>query len=201
MAIAKVQQPSRREFGYLVLLGYPNINRTQSQILESRLRLALMLFREGRARRIVVTGKARSTVGGRMESEIMRDYLVDHGVGRRSILMERHSMNTIGNAFFTKLLIGRQESLLVVTSDFHVPRARYIFNKIFGRKCRIEVEGSPTDKRIYARAVGFEKASFNHVRSRLRGINERSSKEVVLKRLGEIKKSPMTPEMREKAWY
>ncbi len=201
MAIAKAQRHIRKQFSYLVLLGYPNINRTQSQILNSRLRLALRLFREGKAQRIVVTGKARRTIGRRMESEIMRDYLVEHGVSRRSILMEKHSVNTIGNAFFTKLLIGRPKSLLVVTSDFHVPRARYIFNKIFGRKCRIRVEGSPTDRRIYVRAVGFEKASFSHVRSRLRGINERSSKEMMLKRLSEIRKEPMTPEMRKKAWY
>lgn len=65
------------------------------------------------------------------------DYLVKHGISPRKILLERTSFDTIGNAYFTRVLFAEPMNfhrLLVITSDFHMPRVMAIFNWVYGLK-------------------------------------------------------------------
>lgn len=62
-------------------------------------------------------------------------YLARHGVAADRILLEALSMDTIGNAYFTKLLHvdpAGWSRLLIVTSEFHMPRTQAIFDWVFG---------------------------------------------------------------------
>lgn len=64
-------------------------------------------------------------------------YLVRKGLNSRKILLERTSMDTIGNAYFSRILFiepMRLKRLLVVTSAFHMPRAQKIFRWVYGLK-------------------------------------------------------------------
>lgn len=68
------------------------------------------------------------------ECTIMASYLTEHGVASEKILMESWSRDTIGNAYgvLTQHCIPYNlASLLVVTSDFHMPRSKAIFEKVF----------------------------------------------------------------------
>ena len=61
-------------------------------------------------------------------------YLVEHGVDARRVLLEAWSLDTIGNAAFARLFhadLRGWQRLLVVTSTFHLPRTRAIFDWIF----------------------------------------------------------------------
>jgi len=69
------------------------------------------------------------------EAGAAADYLIAHGVERQRILCETCSLDTIGNAFFARLLHAeprRLERLLVITSEFHMPRTEAIFSFVFG---------------------------------------------------------------------
>jgi len=62
-------------------------------------------------------------------------YLISRGVHPRNILMEESSLDTIGNAWFSRIInvIPRGfERLLVITSAFHMPRTEAIFRWIYG---------------------------------------------------------------------
>ena len=62
-------------------------------------------------------------------------YLLHRGVPRHRILMERASYDTIGNAYFSlaiHVLPRNFRELLVITSAFHMPRTRAIFEWIYG---------------------------------------------------------------------
>ncbi|MDD4872744.1 MAG: YdcF family protein [Kiritimatiellae bacterium] len=63
----------------------------------------------------------------------IRQYLIAHGVPERQILECAESTNTIQDAALVKPIVERHgiTSLIVVTSDFHVPRAQFLFQREF----------------------------------------------------------------------
>ncbi len=68
------------------------------------------------------------------ESVAGAKYLISKGIPADRILTETHSYDTIGNAFFARVIHTdprRLRRLLVVTSEFHMPRTRAIFDWLF----------------------------------------------------------------------
>jgi uncharacterized SAM-binding protein YcdF (DUF218 family) len=62
-------------------------------------------------------------------------YLRDHGIPERQILTETFSYDTIGNAFFTRLVHTDPRGLRklhIVNSQFHMQRTEAIFRWVFG---------------------------------------------------------------------
>lgn len=65
------------------------------------------------------------------ESTACAEYLIRKGVIPRDIYREWSSYDTIGNGFFSFMnyIVPRKiDRALVITSDFHMPRSRMIFN-------------------------------------------------------------------------
>ena len=68
------------------------------------------------------------------ESTKSAEYLIKKGVKPEKILLEGWSLDTIGNAYGALVMhcIPRKlKKLLIITSDFHMPRTKKIFEKIF----------------------------------------------------------------------
>ncbi|MDR3688280.1 MAG: YdcF family protein [Fimbriimonas sp.] len=68
------------------------------------------------------------------ESVAAARYMVDRGVEPERVLTETCSYDTIGNAYFARTIhtdIRPLHRLMVVTSEFHMPRTRAIFDWIF----------------------------------------------------------------------
>ena len=64
---------------------------------------------------------------------------MDSGIPEKSILIETCSYDTIGNAFFSRVIhveSARLRRLLVITSDFHLARSRLLFEWIYGLEPR-----------------------------------------------------------------
>jgi hypothetical protein len=62
-------------------------------------------------------------------------YLIGAGVPADRILVDRYSYDTIGNAYFTRIVHADPMAfrrLMVITSDFHLPRARRVFEWVYG---------------------------------------------------------------------
>ncbi len=191
-----------KRYDYILVLGYPNRIAAQRQIVNSRLSAAIGLYKKGAAGKIIaVGGGINIRPAGKMEADVIKRYLVRHGVPPAEVITERRSKNTIGNAFFTRPLVKRNSSMVIVTSEFHIPRARYAFSKFFDKGYRIRFYASKTDRCLLPKARAFEKESFKHVRSVLKGIDPRSTDSQVMKVLRGIRKSPLTPAMKRKAWY
>jgi DUF218 domain-containing protein len=85
------------------------------------------------------------------EAQAGAAYLVARGVDRRRILVEASSYDTIGNAWFSRVVhaIPRGfERLLVVNSAFHMPRTEAVFRWVYdldgpGSRCVLEFEAVP----------------------------------------------------------
>lgn len=68
------------------------------------------------------------------EAVKMGELLTKAGISKSRILTERWSHDTIGNAYFCRLIHTDQlnlKKLLVITSEFHLPRSKAIFRWIF----------------------------------------------------------------------
>jgi uncharacterized SAM-binding protein YcdF (DUF218 family) len=118
-----------------------------------RMNLAVREFSSGYASVIVTCGWAYRTDTPVAIAEAMREYAVIVGVAASAVIAESKSRDTVGHAIFTKNTLAipnRWRKLLVVTSDYHVGRAREIFNFVYGVKYAIEVRGAPAR---YAEAI------------------------------------------------
>lgn len=70
---------------------------------------------------IVVTG-GQGKDEPRAESEVMFDYLVEHGVAETDVFQDSVSTNTRENLAAAEAILG-DVRVLIVTSDYHLPRA------------------------------------------------------------------------------
>ncbi len=70
-------------------------------------------------------------------------YLQEKGVPQKNIVLVEDGKDTISEALICKEKCQNQnfKKILVVTSDKHLPRALYIFKKVFGKGCSISGYG------------------------------------------------------------
>ena len=94
---------------------------------------AAMLYRAGKARRVIVTGGNQPWLKSyQVEAELIHNLLLDLGVPTYAILLEDESRNTRENALFSKEIIDRYDcgQPLLVTSIAHMPRAVATFESL-----------------------------------------------------------------------
>lgn len=91
---------------------------------------AIRAHRESPFRRIIVTGGytgAATTPLG----DALRDFLTAYGIPRDIIIAENRAISTRENALFVKpLLEGLTGKTVLMTSDFHMYRARRVFENV-----------------------------------------------------------------------
>lgn len=89
-----------------------------------------------------------------LESVAAARYLLNAGIPADRILTETCSLDTIGNAFFSRVIHADPREfrrLLVITSDFHLERTRMAFEWVYrlspvGRAYEIRFEGVCDDR-------------------------------------------------------
>lgn len=112
-----------------------------SDVLRDRLDVALSLYRAGRVDRILVSGDHRARSYD--EPNAMRRYLEANGVPPEAIFMDHAGFDTYSSVWRAKHVF-RAERVIVVTQDFHLPRALYV-----ARSLGMAAEGASADRRVY----------------------------------------------------
>lgn len=107
--------------------------------VQRRLQKAKLLYEQKAAERILLSGRWSKYWEKRnppsTEAEAMRQYALQLGIPDSALLKEERSHNTFTNAqYCTELFIRPQQwkRIAVVTSDFHVPRAKAMFLQHLG---------------------------------------------------------------------
>jgi hypothetical protein len=117
--------------------------------LLTRLRLATELHRDYPTAPLIVSGGDPADTG-RTEAEAMYAFLIDAGVPPRCIVLEPLAQNTVQNALLVLPLVPAGAStLLLITSDFHMPRASYAFEAV------IAASGRARQLRVCQHPVAF----------------------------------------------
>jgi vancomycin permeability regulator SanA len=91
-------------------------------ILAERLETALLLWRNGRVERLLLTG---NTDPYHDEVRSMRRYLTKGGVPDRAISVDLEGVSTFDSCWRARGVFGVQRAILV-TQAFHLPRAVYL---------------------------------------------------------------------------
>jgi hypothetical protein len=123
----------------IVVLG-STVNDDGSLPLHARQRAvrAAMLYAAGVAPRVIFSGRCNLTATDPpaiSEAAAMAALAQSLGTPRDAIHLEEESRDTIGNAYFVAqrfLEPNGWSSIRVVTSDFHVPRTTWVFQKVLG---------------------------------------------------------------------
>jgi len=109
--------------------------------VDDRLEVALELYRL-KKRKIIILGGGTYHKPPHMnrekfvihESTMGAKYLIDRGVDKCDLYREWASYDTIANAFYSLLnfvIPLRLKKILVITSDFHMDRSKYIFEWLY----------------------------------------------------------------------
>lgn len=86
------------------------------------------------------------------EAEVMKRYFIMQGINESRIIKEEPSTTTDENLKFTKQLLtrltGREvQDILIITSDYHMCRAKYIASRYYSKAYGISSE-TPTTVRV-----------------------------------------------------
>ena len=121
----------------IVLGGGVNPDGTLPPVARCRVERAVELFEGGIAPRLILSGRCGLGIQdiSVTEAAAMAEYAAEFGVPSHALLLEEDSKDTLGNAYFTWarfLEPNGWTSVRVVTSDFHLSRAAWVFRKILG---------------------------------------------------------------------
>ena len=129
-------------FDALIVLSHL-MNKDGELNSESRLRAdkAASLFKDNPSQKIITCGWAYRDDSNIKISEAIKFYLINkHKIKSKNILIETNSRDTVGDAVFTRKSFienSNFKKLAVITNFYHINRAKYIFNFVYGSKYNI----------------------------------------------------------------
>lgn len=108
-----------------------------------RLDRGFALLRQGRARRMLISGVARAV----RPEELIAHYRVEPRLFACCVTLGREAFDTRSNADEVASWLARQRfrSIRLVTNDLHMPRARYEIRKRIGDEIEIVADAVPTN--------------------------------------------------------
>jgi len=123
---------------YVVVLGgmsaiHEESGRIRFSQSSDRLMQALMLAKQNPVEKMIISGGNASVMYDyRPEGAYLAEFLTDMGLEETSLMIDSISRNTYENAVQTRLLFEKQGlplNICLVTSAWHMPRARRCFQK------------------------------------------------------------------------
>ena len=120
----------------IIILGAPNdAEGNLSSIALERCQRALIVYKQNPGAKLLPTGGwgAHFNSTDKPHGYYIQQYFTAHDVPATDILACVESANTLEDALFAKPIIEQHgfTELIVVTSDFHIPRVRFLFEHIF----------------------------------------------------------------------
>ncbi|WP_194777397.1 YdcF family protein [Pararhodonellum marinum] len=125
----------------IVLTGVTNLNKTSPDRTffnkgADRATHALQLYKLGKIKKILITGgQGFNPTNEQTEAQLLADFMVMAGVPIENILIENEAVNTRENASFSKDFLKKEkfdldQTFLLITSAFHMKRAKACFDKV-----------------------------------------------------------------------
>ncbi|MFI4910770.1 MAG: YdcF family protein [Sedimentisphaeraceae bacterium JB056] len=154
----------------IVVLGSPNSDNGELyEIAKDRCKAALEEYKKDPSYKLLLTGGygEHFNTTDKPHAAYLKEYLIKEGVPESDIVEFAQSKNTIEDASLSKPIIEKYapEEILVITSDYHLGRAQYVFEKEFKDSgINIEFKTVKTD----AEKCGIDlQSQINHEKSSL----------------------------------
>ncbi|SHO60866.1 YdcF family protein [Algoriphagus zhangzhouensis] len=144
----------------IVLTGVTNLSKTAYDRTffnkgADRITHALQLYQMGKIKKILISGgQGLNPVNPQSEAELLQRFLIMTGMPEEDIWIEDQSKNTAQNAQFTKDFLEKKgidanQEFILITSAFHMYRAKGCFDKV-----GLKTETFPTD--YYSHDVKYD---------------------------------------------
>jgi uncharacterized SAM-binding protein YcdF (DUF218 family) len=125
----------------IVLTGVTNLSKTAYDRTffnkgADRITHALQLYQMGKIKKILITGgQGLNPVNSQTEAKLLKRFLLMTGVPESAILIEDQAKNTRENAVLTKEFLAQngistEQEFILITSAFHMYRAKGCFDKL-----------------------------------------------------------------------
>ena len=104
---------------------------------------ASQVYRQGLAPIVVASGRRLRPYAG--VAELIEHDLIERGVPKDKILRVAHDSDNTREEAITLAQVAKQKkwrSIIVVTSNFHTRRARYIFSHVFPKDTKVRITGA-----------------------------------------------------------
>lgn len=104
---------------------YPDLR--LSTTVEDRMNTAIELYKDGLVPRILLTGGVDAD--GVDETEGMKNYAIEHGVGVGDLIIDNEGVNTDASVANTALIITEEgfDTVLAVSQFYHLPRIKMAY--------------------------------------------------------------------------
>ena len=90
----------------------------------------ITLFKAGKAQKLVFTGgKIPWNKAKKIEGEVLKEYAISNGIPSEKIFVTKDVENTADEAVAVKELISPSKRIILVTSAYHMYRAKRLFEK------------------------------------------------------------------------
>ena len=120
-------QLAKQHFQTILVLGsLINPDRKPATVTRERLNADIHLARQNPQAKVIVSG-AKGDDEPISEASSMRHYLLDHGIAKNRIIMEKRARDTSQNIAYSKPYF--KGKTVLVTSDFHLYRALLLADK------------------------------------------------------------------------
>ncbi|PIN75687.1 hypothetical protein COV18_02460 [Candidatus Woesearchaeota archaeon CG10_big_fil_rev_8_21_14_0_10_37_12] len=148
--------------------------------------LAVSLFKKGFADNVLLSSKYwafQNFVPPITEAEAMKRFVTKLGVHESKIVKQEISEETIGEAFFNKINVVDKngwKKLIVVTSEDHLERTKYIFKRVFGPEYELQFAATKSGltKDLLERTEKLERKGLKFARNHLEKITPGNNEEL-----------------------
>lgn len=126
------QNSTQQVSDYIIVLGAKVNGTSPSKSLRYRLDAAINYLSVSPHATIIVSG-GQGPGEDDSEANIMKQYLINHGVEESRIITEDKSTNTVENLTFSKKIMDAKKqtyTVTIITNGFHTYRAKYIANAL-----------------------------------------------------------------------
>ena len=118
---------------FVVVLGAQVQGDEPSLTLKKRLDLALSYLNDHPQAKVIVSG-AQGADEAYTEAYVMAKYLIEQGVDENRVIQEEQAHDTRENLEYSRVLAEQHgmdtASVLIITSDFHLCRAKYLARRL-----------------------------------------------------------------------
>lgn len=114
-------------------------------------------------------------------AEVVSDYILKNSdIKKASVIAIRESRETVGDAVFCLDFFrgSKLKKIVVVTSDYHVARTKFIFSRVFNNAVSIEVYGVDTEANLDSEILMHEQQSLDAFCQTFNGVDFSSRREI-----------------------
>lgn len=164
----------------IMVLGYRLLdNGGHDKELEGRLNKGIEIFKKGLGKKVIFSGGMGNPKADKTEASVMKSLAILKGIDSKDIILEEKSLDTIGNAYFSKQIVKSYSwnKIYVVTSCCHMPRASFIFNMCYGSGYELNYDYCSSGSESYEKAES-EKEKTKLVKSFFKGMKPGNDEEL-----------------------